>query len=116
MNYAVDLHTGAIHRTNLPQIRTDLSNEQCLGMARAFGAPVILNSQLRDGSFRYSADEFDIPTLVYEAGEALRLEQASIKIGVKGVLRVMRHLNMLPAKPASKAVIQPWSVTVANGA
>lgn len=108
VDYAVDLHTGAIHRTNLPQIRTDLTNERSLGMARAFGAPVILNAQLRDGSFRYSANEYDIPTLVYEAGEALRLEQASIKIGVKGVLGVMRHLHMLPDKSHRKTIIKPW--------
>ncbi|WP_257296616.1 succinylglutamate desuccinylase/aspartoacylase family protein [Endozoicomonas sp. YOMI1] len=108
VDYALDLHTGAIHRTNLPQLRTDLTNGKCLGLARAFGAPVILHSSLRDGSFRHAANEYNIPALVYEAGEALRLEQASIKLGFKGVMRVMRHLHMLAGKPAKASAIQPW--------
>lgn len=108
VDYALDLHTGAIHRTNLPQIRTDLTNEQCLTLARAFGAPVILHASVRDGSFRHAANEYQIPVLVYEAGEALRLEQASIKLGFRGVLRVMRHLGMLPRKPTKTATILPW--------
>jgi len=36
--YGVDLHTGAIHRPNLPQIRADLGNPDNLRLARAFGA------------------------------------------------------------------------------
>lgn len=108
VDYAVDLHTGAIHRTNLPQLRTDLSNDDCLNMARAFGAPVILDSKLRDGSFRHVAFEQNIPTLVYESGEALRLDKASIKCGLKGVLNVMRHLGMLPAKAKKISKIVPW--------
>lgn len=108
VDFAIDLHTGAIHRTNLPQLRTDLSNGYCLAMARAFAAPVILNSALRDGSFRHAAHEQGIPTLVYEAGEALRLDPASIRLGLKGIFRVMRHLKMLPGRSKKPPLISPW--------
>lgn len=94
--HVLDLHTGAIHRSNLPQIRGDCSNEDVLGMARAFGVPVILDSAPLDGSLRCEAGERGIPALVYEAGEALRYEEESIRAGVRGCLRVMRHLGMLP--------------------
>jgi len=33
----IDLHTGAIHRSNLPQIRADLDDPEVLEMAKAFG-------------------------------------------------------------------------------
>ena len=40
--HIIDLHTGAIHRTNLPQIRAQLSpGSETERMADAFGAPVI---------------------------------------------------------------------------
>src|SRR3546814_2260937 len=42
--YGVDLHTGAIHRPNLPHIRGDLANPQTLRLAQAFGASLLLNS------------------------------------------------------------------------
>lgn len=35
--------------------------------------------------------------LLYEAGEALRFDEVSIRAGVKGVVSVMRNLGMLPS-------------------
>ena len=40
-DYGVDLHTAAVDRINLPQIRGDLSNPVVRRMADAFGAPSI---------------------------------------------------------------------------
>lgn len=94
--HGIDLHTGAIHRSNLPQIRANLDDPQTLDLARAFGTPVILNSDLRDGSLREAAAKKGIPVLLYEAGEALRFDELAIRGGVQGILRVMRQLAMLP--------------------
>ncbi|UXZ53199.1 succinylglutamate desuccinylase/aspartoacylase family protein [Halomonas sp. 7T] len=94
--HIIDLHTGAIHRTNLPQIRAQLSaGSETERMADAFGAPVILNAELREGSLRHYAQNRGIPVLTYEAGEALRFDEWAIAPGVRGVLRVMRRLDML---------------------
>ena len=101
--HIIDLHTGAKHRANLPQIRIDLSEKNSLKLAKAFNAPVIVNSIIREGSIRYCAKEFGIPSLVYESGEALRFDDKSIKAGVQGILRVMDSLNMI-AKGAKKPV------------
>ncbi len=90
------MHTGAIHRTNLPQIRAQLTpGSETERMADAFGAPVILNAELREGSLRHYAQNLGIPVLTYEAGEALRFDEWAIAPGVKGILRVMRRLGML---------------------
>lgn len=94
--HGIDLHTGAINRYNLPQIRANLDDPETLELAKAFGAPVILNSALRDGSLREAADQQKIPILLYEAGEALRFDELSIRGGVEGIIRVMRSLGMLP--------------------
>lgn len=94
----IDLHTASIHKDNLPQIRTNTNNEYTLMLARAFEAPVVLHSELRDGSLRAVAQEKGIPILLYEAGEALRLDEKSIKIGVKGIINVLRANGMLPQR------------------
>lgn len=96
-NYGIDLHTGAIHRENLPQIRANLDDEKTAHIARAFHVPLLLNSDLRDGSLREVAAERGIPMLLYEAGEALRFDERAIRAGVKGIVAVMRELKMLPA-------------------
>ena len=81
-NYGIDLHTGAIHRENLPQIRANLDDEETARIARAFHVPLLLNSDLRDGSLREIAAERGIPMLLYEAGEALRFDERAIRAGV----------------------------------
>jgi len=96
--HGIDLHTGAVHRSNLPQIRANLDDEETARLANAFDVPVIISSNLRDGSLRESAAEYGIPMLLYEAGEALRFDEVSIRAGVQGIINVMRELEMLPAK------------------
>jgi len=94
--HGIDLHTGAVHRENLPQIRACIDDEATLGMAEAFQAPVILDTRVQQGTLRETAANMGIPWLLYEAGEALRFDESSIRGGVDGVLNVMRSLKMLP--------------------
>lgn len=96
--HGIDLHTAAVNRTNLPQIRACIDEPETRELALAFGAPVVINANIRDGSLRQSAAEHEIPMLLYEGGEALRLNQSAIRLGVQGILSVMRHIGMLPSK------------------
>lgn len=100
--HGIDLHTGAFHRANLPQIRANLKDEETFRLARAFGVPVLLDSDLRDGSLRGAAAERNIPILLYEAGEALRFDEVSIRPAVQGIQNVMRTLGMLPSRRARR--------------
>ena len=96
-SHGIDLHTGAFHRSNLAQVRADLSDAQTEALARAFGVPVLLDSHVRDGSLRGAAAERGVKMLLYEAGEALRFDEIAIRAGTHGVHEVMRVLGMLPA-------------------
>lgn len=93
--YGIDLHTGANHRKNLPQVRGFLDDPETKRLALSFATPVILNSSFRDGSLRQAAADLGIPTLVYEGGEALRFDEDVIKIGLHGVLSVMQSIGMI---------------------
>jgi predicted deacylase len=93
--HGIDLHTAAIYRNNLPQVRACLENKEAKKLAQVFGAPVILNSALRDGSLRQAAQDRNIPLVLYEAGEALRFDENAIKIGLRGVQNVMRAIGMI---------------------
>ncbi len=106
--HVIDLHTGAVHRDNLPQIRASLDQPGVEAMARAFSIPVIVNSGLLDRSLRLEAGKQGIPAIVYEAGEALRLDERSVVAGVRGVVNVMRGLDMLPARRARKDQREPY--------
>src|SRR3569623_68322 len=90
--HGIDLHTGALHRDNLPQIRADLADKETARLARSFRVPVLL----------------------YEAGEALRFIEAGIRAGVRGVIAVMRALGMLPAETAVRRRAAPPMVARAS--
>ncbi|MFU8814027.1 MAG: succinylglutamate desuccinylase/aspartoacylase family protein [Pseudomonadales bacterium] len=96
--HIIDLHTGAVHRDNLPQLRAALDDAQVAEMARSFALPVIVNAGFIDGSLRRAAHEAGIPVITYEAGEALRLDERAIVAGVRGIANVMRGLDMLPGR------------------
>jgi predicted deacylase len=100
----IDLHTGAINRSNFPQIRAKLDDERVRELAMAFGAPLVLDSKIRPGSLRDAASNLGLPMLLYEAGEALRFDEISIKGGVSGVIRVMRLMGMLPVSKTSRSM------------
>ncbi|MBT8471504.1 MAG: succinylglutamate desuccinylase/aspartoacylase family protein [Marinicaulis sp.] len=106
-DYGIDLHSGAVHRSNLPQIRAQIVDKKTKALAAAFGAPVVLNAGLREGSLRQAASDKDCKVIVYEAGEALRFDEKAILIGIKGVFNVMRHLEMIPPSKKIKAAAAP---------
>jgi len=99
-SFGIDLHTGAIHRPNLPQIRADLGNPVTLSLARAFGVPLMLNSTPTRGTLREHTTKKGIPVLLYESSEALRFDEQCIRIGVQGVMNVMAELGMVPRSGA----------------
>ncbi len=94
--HGIDLHTGSLHRENLPQVRACLDDAETLRLARAFGAPVMVHADVRDGSLRQAVLDRGIPMLVYEGGEALRFEEKAISAGLAGIKGVMRAIGMLP--------------------
>jgi predicted deacylase len=104
-DYGIDLHTGAIHRSNLPQIRSNLDDPETLMLSESFGVPVLLNANLRDGSLRQAAVENGTKVLLYEAGQALRFDELSIQAGLRGVLNVLSALGMLKRKPRKKRTV-----------
>lgn len=106
-NYGIDLHTGAVDRTNLPQVRANLSDPEVKRMAHAFGAPVVIDANVREGSLRHYAGDQGVPTLLYESGKALQFDELSITVGVRGIIRVMREVGMLPTRSSRRKMTSP---------
>lgn len=106
--HIIDLHTGAINRDNLPQVRADLDQPGVKEMAMGFSIPVIINSGVIENSLRYEASKLGIPVVTYEAGEALRVYERSVVTGVRAIVSVMRSLEMLPARRIRTVRAEPY--------
>ena len=105
----IDLHSAAIHRVNLPQVRVSASNRGTMRLAQVFGAPVILTSALREGSLRQEAKKKGVDVLLYEAGEGMRFDEMSVRAGLAGIMRVLSEVGLLPtagiAKPKARSLV-----------
>lgn len=113
-HYGIDIHTAALHRSNLPQIRIAPDEAELLDLAFAFSPPVVLVSKLRDGTLRQCARDNNVKVLLYEAGEALRFDEDAIATGVDGILRVMERLGLLPAGASGTAPPPPVMSTASQ--
>lgn len=119
--FGIDLHTGALDRSNLPQIRMTRGDIAAAELAVAFGAPVVVGANNREGSLRNATAERGIPVIVYEAGEALRFDELSIRAGVRGIMRVLRARGMLsgrgkqPARETVTASSSSWVRAPSSG-
>lgn len=113
-DFGIDLHSAAIHRTNMPQIRVSPSSDRTLHYADAFGAPVVMVAKLRDGSLRKAAQNEGVDILLFEAGEGLRFDEASARAGLAGILRVMHEMDMIARKGVSRARSKPVHATTSS--
>lgn len=90
----IDLHTGSLNRTNLPQVRADLRLPQVSRMTKAFGATVVLHSVGDRGSLRRAATEAGIPSVTFEMGEPMRVQSEQVEHGAKAVETLLYSLGM----------------------
>lgn len=108
-DYGIDLHSAAVRRTNFPQIRGNLKNEKVAKIAHAFGCELIVQNKGPSDSLRSAATAGGCPTILYEAGETLKFEPGPIRLGIRGVMNVLKVLGMIegtPIKPAYQTIIK----------
>lgn len=95
VDFAIDFHTGGAQRSNFPQIRYTPNDQRAFQLAKLFNAPMMFTSKLIPKSFRNQCYKNNIPVIVYEGGESLRLNENAILQGINGTLRVLQHFKMI---------------------
>src|SRR5690606_13978454 len=84
VDLAMDLHTGGGSRYNYPQTRYTRKDEKAIELAKIFNAPYTIRQSLIPKSFRKTAYEEGVPSIVFEGGESVRLDGLSINAGKRG--------------------------------
>ncbi len=98
----IDNHTGGQYRYNYPQIRITKGDKVSYELAKAFKPPFIIQKTALRGSLRKVAKLAQKPCLIYEGGEALRLDGFSIARGVSGIERTLHALRMIDTSQAEE--------------
>ncbi|MEO7386127.1 MAG: succinylglutamate desuccinylase/aspartoacylase family protein [Gammaproteobacteria bacterium] len=91
----VDIHTGSLNRTNLPQLRADLRSAIVRDFANGFGTFMVLHSPGVVGTLRRAATDAGIPAVTLEAGEPGRLQSAQVREGTAGIVRLLDALKIV---------------------
>ncbi|MBF4982826.1 succinylglutamate desuccinylase/aspartoacylase family protein [Nonlabens mediterrranea] len=91
----MDFHTGGAQRFNAPQMRVDANYENSLKLAQVFKAPFLIYSNKLKGTLRHTCMELGKAYLLFEGGKSFESDKHVVKVGVQGVKRVLRHLDML---------------------
>ena len=117
--HLIDFHTGSLHRSNMAQVRGDLSHEEVAALALAFGERVVVHNPGLKHTLRAQAVKAGIPAILYEAGEPMRFQKEHISKGVLGVRRVMHHLGMqrgaVPRGPKSQVFLETHWIRAKQG-
>lgn len=90
----IDLHTGSLRRTNLPQLRADMGDPQVVKFTEFFDDIVVVHSPGKKGMLRWAAAEKSIPSVTLEIGESNRLQESQVEVGVKSINSLLDRLDM----------------------
>lgn len=90
----IDLHTGSLDRTNLPQIRADLRRPAVVQLTQSLGSTVVLHTTGESGSLRRAAGALGIPAVTFEMGEPMRVQAEPVDHGVKAIETLLFSLGM----------------------
>lgn len=93
-DFLVDMHTGSLRRTNMPQIRADIRDEDIAELTEGFGKVVVIHSTGSPGMLRFAAAAHGITAVTLEVGESLRIQEDQIEIGVSSINRLLEHQGM----------------------
>ncbi|GIV42570.1 MAG: succinylglutamate desuccinylase [Vicingaceae bacterium] len=99
IDVGLDFHTGGGNRSNYPQIRIDPMQKNALELASYFQAPFTVYSKMIRKSLRHQAHLMGKTILVYEGGEAGRLDADAVIKAYDGILNFLKSLKMLHGQP-----------------
>ncbi len=94
-DFYIDLHSGGLGRLNIPQIRYDFKLQGVSEVLEDIKIPLVVNSKLRDGSFREALSDNGIPCIVFEGGEGLRVDKNVSQDGLLLIKSVLSHFGMI---------------------
>jgi len=107
VDYVIDFHSGGGNRVNVAQTRCMLEDEKTLALAKAFGAPFIVQSKQIPKSIRETFNKLGKTALLFEGGKSMLYDEEAILYGVQGAKNVIRFLKMKRWKqqPAKKPIV-----------
>jgi hypothetical protein len=97
-DFCVEICSGSLNHDLLPHLFTDCGVPGNRELAAEFPVSVVVDIDPEEGSLHRVARETGKPMLTYSAGEAMRFDRRAIRLGKRGLLRLLRRVGMLPTE------------------
>ncbi|QEG23797.1 succinylglutamate desuccinylase/aspartoacylase family protein [Mariniblastus fucicola] len=102
-DYLIDLHTASEGRVNSLYVRADLKQETTAQMAYLLRPQIIVHNPPSDYTLRGTAAEAGKPAITVEICDPQKFQRDPIARTVKGIRRILNHIDMVPSKSASQS-------------
>ncbi|MBK9271704.1 MAG: succinylglutamate desuccinylase/aspartoacylase family protein [Saprospiraceae bacterium] len=101
VDFGIDFHTGGRDHWNMPQLRYTSRFEESFQLAMESGFPLLVQKPVISKSLRKVARDLKIPILIFEGGEALRLDHLVIDKGLELIKNLLIKKGMKTGKLGS---------------
>ncbi len=95
-NYLIDIHTGSLRRTNLPQIRANMKDSNIAEFVEGFDKIAIVHHAGNPGMLRTEANKAGVISITMELGESLRIQENQIVAGTYAINSLIDKFEMYP--------------------
>ncbi len=109
IDFGVDFHTGGKDLWNHPHIRYSAKSESAEELANICKFPIIVSKPAISKSLRRVAKESKKVILVFEGGEALRLEEYIVEKGIQLINNILTAYKMIDGKIVSTEKITNYT-------
>lgn len=102
----LDLHTGSLHRVNMPQVRANLKLVSIKEIIDGLSDLTIIHSQGNAGMLRNAANDIGIPAVTIEVGGPFLFDKEGVKAtteSVKNLIAYMKITRKFTFFPQAKA-------------
>ena len=98
-DFCIELLTGDMNHNILPQVYYNYEHSKTRKLAKAFCSPVVTDVNLEGNKLRQTAEDLNIPLIVYQGGEAMRFDENAIQLGYNGIKNVLKQIKIAPGQP-----------------
>ena len=90
----LDLHTGSLHRINMPQVRANIKLESIKEIIDGLSDLTIIHSEGNPGMLRNAANDVGIPAVTLEVGGPFLFEKEGVKEATNSILNLIAYMKI----------------------
>jgi len=90
----VDIHTGSLHRVNMPQVRANIKLNSIKEIIDGLSDLTIIHSKGNPGMLRNAANDIGIPAVTLEVGGPFLFDKEGVEVTTESILNLIAYMKI----------------------